>query len=112
MEQGEIVIERLTGKHVILLDSVDHEWICRFADGRQENRRMFELAPSPIARTIEWSATVAGGLAGLFGWIQSGLAVVAVPQPLRLVGRRPRPAPVQPPATTSVLPQHDGQHAS
>jgi len=35
MEQGEIVVERLTGKHVILLEQVNDEWICRFGDGRK-----------------------------------------------------------------------------
>jgi hypothetical protein len=95
MDQGDIVVERLTGKHVILLESVDREWVCRFADGRQENRRAFELAPSPLARFIEWSAVAAGGMAALFGWIQGGLAV-AVPPPLALVTRRRHEAPVQP----------------
>ena len=95
MEQGEIVVERLTGKHVILLDETNHEWVCRFADGRSENRRPFELAPSPLARMIEWSAVMAGGLAAVFAWVQAGLAV-AVPPPLALVGRRRRATPRHP----------------
>jgi len=75
MEQGEIVVERLTGKHVMLLEHVNDEWICRFGDGRQENRRAFELAPSPFARIVELTAQVAGGLSNLFGQLGGRLAV-------------------------------------
>src|SRR5436309_16021160 len=71
MEQGEIVVERLTGKHVILLEKVNDKWICRFGEGRQENRRTFELAPSPLARVVELTAQVAGGLSNLFGQLRA-----------------------------------------
>ena len=90
MEKGEIVIERLTGRHVMLLEQVDNEWICRFADGRQENRRVFELAPSALARVVELTATIAGDLSIAFGRPQEWLAVPP-PRFLQIVrGRRRR----------------------
>src|SRR5436305_9423342 len=72
MEKGEIVIERLTGRHVMLLEEVDNEWICRFGDGRQENRRVFELAPSVLARVVELIAQIAGELSIAFGGSKNG----------------------------------------
>jgi hypothetical protein len=83
MEQGQIVVERLTGRHVMLLEHVNDEWICRFSDGRQENRRLFELAPSPVARAVELFARGAGGLSILFGQVQAWL--VPSPRLLQLV---------------------------
>src|SRR5256712_6914384 len=74
MEQGEIVVERLTGKHVMLLEHVNDEWICRFGDGRQENRRAFELAPSPFPRLVDLIAQAAGALSNVFGQLQKRLA--------------------------------------
>jgi len=85
MEQGEIVVERLTGTHVMLLEQVNDEWICRFGDGRQENRRAFELAPSPFARVVEVIAQVAGGMSNFFGQLRARLAV---PPPRLLQGVR------------------------
>ena len=89
MEQGEIVVERLTGKHVVLLQHGDDEWICRFTDGRQENRRAFELAPSPFARVVELIAQAAGALSNVFGQLQKRLAV-SPPQLLQIVQRQRR----------------------
>ena len=89
MEQGEIVVERLTGKHVILLEQVNDEWICRFGDGRQENRRAFELSQSPFARVVEVIAQVAGAVSNLFGQIGAQLAVPA-PRLLQSVRRQRR----------------------
>src|SRR5437667_11862037 len=60
MEQGEIVVERLTGKHVMLLEHVNDEWICRFGDGRQEDRREVELAPESLAHGLEMIARADG----------------------------------------------------
>ena len=90
MEQGDIVVERLTGKHVVLLQHGDDEWICRFSDGRQENRRAFELAPSPFARVVELIAQVAGGLSSLLGQLQARLAVPP-PRLFQIVQRQRRP---------------------
>ncbi len=87
MEQGQIVVERLTGKHVMLLEHVNDEWICRFGDGRQENRRQFELAPSPLARVVEVIAQAAGAVSSLFGQLQARLAVPA-PQLLQIVRKQ------------------------
>ena len=89
MEQGEIVVERLTGKHVMLLEHVNDEWICRFGDGRQENRRAFELAPSPFARVVELIAQAAGALSNVFGHLQKWLAMPP-PQLLQIVRRQRR----------------------
>jgi len=89
MEQGDIVVERLTGKHVMLLEHVNDEWICRFGDGRQENRRAFELAPSPFARVVELIAQAAGALSNVFGQLQKRLAV-SPPQLLQIVQRQRR----------------------
>src|SRR3989442_925574 len=89
MEQGDIVVERLTGKHVMLLEHVNDEWICRFGDGRQENRRAFELAPSPLARVVELIAQAAGALSNVVGQIQKWLAAPA--PPVLPIMRRERP---------------------
>ena len=89
MEQGEIVVERLTGKHVMLLEQVNDEWICRFGDGRQENRRAFELAPSPFARVVEVIAQAAGAVSNVFGQLRARLAVPA-PRLLQIVQRQRR----------------------
>ena len=89
MEQGEIVVERLTGTHVILLEQVNDEWICRFGDGRQENRRAFELSPSPFARVVEVIAQAAGAVSNLFGQLRARLAVPA-PRLLQSVRRQRR----------------------
>ena len=45
-QRGEIVVERLTGHKVIVIhvDSPE-EVTCRFADGRLEDRFVFELEP-------------------------------------------------------------------
>ena len=92
MEKGEIVIERLTGRHVMLLEEVDNEWICRFGDGRQENRRVFEPAPSVLARVVELIAQIAGELSIAFGRLQEWLAVPP-PRFLQIVrGQRRRGA--------------------
>ena len=89
MEQGEIVVERLTGKHVILLEQVNDEWICRFGDGRQENRRAFELSPSPFARLVEVIAQAAGAVSNLFGQLRARLAV-SPPELVQIVRRQRR----------------------
>jgi len=75
MKQGQIVVERLTGTHVLLLEQVNDEWICRFGDGRQENRRVFELAPSAFGRVAELIAQAAGELSNFFGQLRTRLAV-------------------------------------
>ena len=89
MEQGQIVVERLTGTHVLLLEQVNDEWICRFGDGRQENRRQFELAPSPLARVVEVVAQAAGAVSTLLGQLQARLAVPP-PRLLQIVRRQSR----------------------
>ena len=89
MEQGEIVVERLTGTHVILLEQVNDEWICRFGDGRQENRRAFELSPSPFARIVEVITQAVGAVSNLFGQLRARLPVQA-PRLLQSVRRQRR----------------------
>jgi hypothetical protein len=46
LQRGEIVVERLTGNRVMVIDVVSPEEItCRFADGRLEDRFTFEVEP-------------------------------------------------------------------
>src|SRR5438477_11712872 len=75
MEQGDIVVERLTGKHVMLLEHVNDERICRFGDGLQENRRAVALAPSPFSRVGALIAQPAGALSHVIGAHQKRLAL-------------------------------------
>ena len=54
-KRGEIVVERLTGHRVMVIDVVSPEEItCRFADGRLEDRFTFEVEPllSPFASLV------------------------------------------------------------
>src|SRR5256885_3466272 len=45
-QRGKIVLERLTGNRVMVIDVVSPEEItCRFADGRLEDRFTFEVEP-------------------------------------------------------------------
>jgi len=87
MQRGDIVIERLTGVHVFLLERVNSEWACRFPDGRVENRYGFELMASPLVRVAAVLAEGVGSLVTLLRWMQGAL-VVAVPP--RLVRTLPR----------------------
>lgn len=77
-QRGEILIERLTGKRVIVIrsESEGEEVICRFADGRLEERFAFEL---------DKSRSLADTLAAFFAsvWSSSQFAIRTPP---------PRPA--------------------
>ena len=42
-QRGDIVVERLTGKHVIVIKVAGDEVTCRFDNGRLEERFSFEL---------------------------------------------------------------------
>ena len=56
-QPGDIVIERLTGNRAILIRVVSpEEMICRFGDGRFEERCTFELEPppSPLASLLSF----------------------------------------------------------
>jgi hypothetical protein len=81
-QRGEIMVERLTGNRVMVIDVVSPEEItCRFADGRLEDRFTFEVEPllSPF-----------GGLVWFFlsgfvsRWFRQG-AAPSVTDRLRLV---------------------------
>jgi hypothetical protein len=55
LKRGEIVVERLTGDRVMVIDVVSPEEItCRFADGRLEDRFTFEVEPllSPFGSLV------------------------------------------------------------
>jgi len=44
LQRGDIVVERLTGRRAIVIHTPsEDEVICRFADGRLEDRFTFEL---------------------------------------------------------------------
>jgi len=54
-QRGEIVVERLTGKRAMVVRVVGPEVvICRFTDGRLEERFAFELEPllSPLGSLV------------------------------------------------------------
>ena len=54
-QRGEIVVERLTGNRLMVIDVVSPEEItCRFADGRLEDRFTFEVEPllSPFGSLV------------------------------------------------------------
>ena len=48
-QRGDIVLERLTGKRVIVIKVAGDEIMCRFDDGRKEERFAFELESSTSA---------------------------------------------------------------
>ena len=52
-EPGDIVVERLTGNRAIVIRAVSpEEMICRFPDGRLEERFTFELDLLPLASLV------------------------------------------------------------
>jgi hypothetical protein len=56
-QPGDIVVERLTGYRAIVIRVVSpEEMICRFGDGRFEERFAFELElpPSPLASLLSF----------------------------------------------------------
>jgi hypothetical protein len=51
--RGDIVVERLTGKRLIVINVAGDEITCRFEDGRKEERFAFELdSPSSVLGTL------------------------------------------------------------
>ena len=62
-QRGDIVVERLTGKRAIVIRIQGPEEVtCRFADGRLEERYMFELEPAqaPMATLISLTLSMLG----------------------------------------------------
>ena len=52
-QRGDIVLERLTGKRVIVIKVAGDEIMCRFDDGRKEERFAFELeSPASVLSTF------------------------------------------------------------
>ncbi|HUE29501.1 MAG TPA: hypothetical protein VMR79_01430 [Verrucomicrobiae bacterium] len=52
-QRGDIVMERLTGRRVIVIKVADDEITCRFDDGRMEDRFAFELdSPTSVLGTF------------------------------------------------------------
>ena len=52
-QRGDIVVERLTGKRVIVIKVAGDEIMCRFDDGRKEERFAFELeSPASVLSTF------------------------------------------------------------
>ena len=83
-QPGDIVIERLTGDRAIVIRVVSpEEVICRFRDGRFEERFTFELErpPSPFGSLVSFLVS-----AFLSGFRQG---------PAASVPERSRPAPAQ-----------------
>ena len=59
-QPGDIVIERLTGNRALVIRVVSpEETICRFVDGRFEERFTFELElpPSPLVSLLSFSVS-------------------------------------------------------
>ena len=56
-QRGDIVVERLTGKRAIVIKVAGDAVVCRFGDGRLEDRFVFEL---------ESPSSLLGGLVGFF----------------------------------------------
>ena len=55
LQRGEIVVERLTGTRAMVIRVLGLEEVtCRFADGRLEDRFVFELEPllSPLGSLV------------------------------------------------------------
>ena len=81
-QRGEIVVERLTGNRLMVIDVVSPEEItCRFADGRLEDRFTFEVEPllCPFGSLVRFF------LSGFVSrWFQQG-APASVTDRLRLV---------------------------
>ena len=54
-QPGDIVVERLTGNRAIVIRVVSpEEIICRFSDGRLEERFTFELDLLPLASLVSF----------------------------------------------------------
>ena len=54
-QPGDIVVERLTGSRAIVIRVVSpEEMICRFPDGRLEERFTFELDLLPLASLVSF----------------------------------------------------------
>src|SRR5438034_10248116 len=93
-QRGEIVVERLTGNRAMVIHVVSPEEItCRFADGRLEDRFLFEVEPllSPFGWLV-WFF-----LAGFMSWWFRQGAPASVTDRLRLVppsDSSPSPLPV------------------
>jgi hypothetical protein len=52
-KRGDIVFERLTGKRAIVIRTEGEEVTCRFADGRLDDRFVFELdAAMPLVESL------------------------------------------------------------
>ena len=47
LERGEIVVERLTGTRVMIINAASDELTVRFPDGRLEDRYSFEVEHPP-----------------------------------------------------------------
>ena len=83
-QPGDIVVERLTGNRAIVIRVVSpEEMICRFRDGRFEERCTFELErpPSPFGSLVSFLVS-----AFLSGFRQG---------PAASVPERSRPAPAR-----------------
>lgn len=91
LKRGEIVVERLTGDRVMVVQVASPEEItCRFADGRLEDRFTFEVEPllSPFGSLV-WFF-----LSGFVSrWFRQGVPA-SITDRLRLV--RPSESPRSP----------------
>ena len=80
-QPGDIVVERLTGNRAIVIRVVSpEEMICRFRDGRFEERCTFELErpPSPFGSLLSFFVS------SFLSWFRQS--------PAASVTERPRPA--------------------
>jgi len=54
-QRGDIVVERLTGRRAIVIKVAGDAVVCRFGDGRLEDRFVFELeSPSSVLGGLLW----------------------------------------------------------
>jgi hypothetical protein len=81
-QAGDIVVERLTGTRAIVIRVVSpEEIVCRFADGRLEERFTFELDQLPLASLISVF------LSSFLSWFRQ--------RPATPITQRPRPTLVR-----------------
>jgi hypothetical protein len=62
LQRGDIVVERLTGRRAIVIHTPsEDEVICRFSDGRLEDRFTFELDTPTSALSWLWAVLTGPG---------------------------------------------------
>jgi hypothetical protein len=75
-KRGDIVIERLTGKRAIVIRIDGDEVTCRFADGRLDDRFVFELelAMPFVESVLSVVFSLFGATSTRERWLPAGVA--------------------------------------